>query len=87
MSERLGANLRALACMISLFAFLVPPDVAASNGYTAVELGALPGGSGIARDLSGNGNVAGRSGFLHGTQTQAFVWSADHVTEPIGVLP
>src|SRR4029077_9896482 len=70
-----------------LLSLVTPHDLAAAGGYTEVELGARQGGGGIARGISINGEVAGRSVSLHGTQTTAFVWGSDHQTVAIGALP
>jgi hypothetical protein len=77
---------RFIASLFSVLT-LLPPDYAlAANRYNWVEIGSRPAGSGIIRGLSDNGDVVGRSGYLHGTKTHAFVQTAGGTTEQIGVL-
>src|SRR5215469_189456 len=49
----------------------------AGDSYTLVELGALrQGGSSVGRHMdSVGGKVVGSSGWIHGSDTHAFVWS------------
>ncbi len=55
---------------------------AQNHTYTAVDLGALRGGSAVPRMVSAAGTVVGRSGEPHGESTQAFMWNGGH---PIGL--
>jgi probable HAF family extracellular repeat protein len=77
---------RFIASILSVLIFLPPDYTLGANRYSWVEIGPLPAGSGIIRGLSDNGDVAGRSGYLHGTKTRAFVQTAGGTTEQIGVL-
>ena len=76
----------AIPCMLAIVSLVTPDWLPAAGGYTWVELGSLPGGSGIARGLSNQGEVAGRSGALHGTGTHAFIWTPKGDTQAIGAL-
>src|SRR4029077_19450958 len=87
MPPRGSARWRFIASIFSVL-ILVPPECAlGTSRYRWVEIASLPAGSGIIHGLSDNGDVVGRSGYLHGTKTRAFVQTAGGTTEQIDVLP
>ena len=59
---------------------------AQNHTYTAVDLGALRGGSAVPRMVNATGAVVGRSGEPHGESTQAFFWKGGKPTG-LGFLP
>src|SRR5512138_1197653 len=68
-------------------ALLATAMAAAQNQtYTAVDLGALRGGSAVPKMVSAGGAVVGRSGEPHGEATQAFFWNRGRLV-PRGFLP
>ena len=60
----------------------------AGDGYTVIELGALKqGGSIVGRQLDSAGSqVVGSSGWIHGNDTHAFLWTARTGVRDLGTF-
>jgi probable HAF family extracellular repeat protein len=57
--------------------------LAQSGAYSVIEMEGLSGGNSVAMDINLNGDVVGRSGRLHGTETRAFLWTPQALQVPL----
>ena len=60
---------------------------AQSEEYNVIDLGTLPGGSGMVRGINNSGHVVGRSGTEFNTGTRGFVWSSENQLQALTSLP
>src|SRR5438477_2968941 len=59
---------------------------AQSEEYDVIDLGTLPGGSGMVRGINNSGHVVGRSGTEFNTGTRGFIWSAANIMQALPSL-
>ena len=80
-----GSTHRLVTCLLGLTsALLLCTAVFAQSGaYIAIEMEGLRGGNSVAMDINLNGEVVGRSGRLHGTETRAFLWTPRPTLVPL----
>lgn len=71
--------------MLSIFIVILftTSALAQSSPYSVLEMSGLRGGNSFATDVNMTGEVVGRSGRLHGTETHAFIWTSARNTEAL----
>ena len=77
MSVRLGRWIG----FVLLLPYFSVAAFAQSEEYDVIDLGTLPGGSGMVRGINNSGHVVGRSGTEFNTGTRGFIWSAANLMQ------
>lgn len=78
-------NLKKLFLLAALVLFCVA--LADAQTYTITNLGTLRPGSARVHDVNSLGQAVGASGFPHGAETHAFLWSKKGGIRDLGVFP
>src|SRR5712675_1832532 len=74
-----------------LLLLLVPcfstASFAQSDQYNVLNLGPMPGQSGMPRGINNSGHVVGRSGTEFNTDTRGFIWRGENQIQQLASLP
>src|SRR5205823_6104812 len=74
-------------CLLLLIPCCSTATLAQSDEYDVVNLGPMPGGSGMVRGINNSGYVVGRSGTEFNRETRGFIWRGENQVQQLASLP